>query len=142
MEEIPRSPVRASQSRISFGKSSSRTSLKDTSRTSSPDPNVPIPRSKSKNHIFRAGVGSRKDINNVSNSPEPGSNRNSSHLEPFNHSYASNLELIGDGPPALRDGNPLRSRRLSSPPDVKRNITSADVSMPIGRETPIPEGET
>ena len=134
--DCPESPRRASKARLSFGKSLSKGSLKDskTSVNSSDSGNTPIPRTKSKSQLFR---NKKKSQQSNGASPEPRSNRNSGasqHLEPFALNYGS-LDATEEPPPAqaLRDNELLRSRRISSPPN---NLTSADVSLPLRRDSP------
>lgn len=134
--DCSQSPRRASKARLSFGKSLSKGSLKDSksSVNSSDSGNTPIPRTKSKSQMFR-----NKKKSQVSNgaSPEPRSNRNSGvsqHLEPFTLNYDC-LDATEEAPPsrALRDNELFRSRRISSPPN---HLTSADVSLPLRRDSP------
>ena len=134
--DCPQSPQRANKARLSFGKSLSKNSLKDSksSVNSSDSGNTPIPRTKSRSQLFRNKKKSQQS-NGVS--PEPRSNRNSGasqHLEPFTLNYGS-LDATEEPPPsqALRDNELLRSRRISSPPN---NLTSADVSLPLRRDSP------
>lgn len=136
--ECPQSPRRSSKARLSFGKSLSKSSLKDSksSVNSSDSGNTPIPRTKSKSHNMFGKI--KKTSVSASNgaSPEPRSNRNSGasqHLEPFALNYGA---LVDEEPPssqALRDPEVLRTRRISSPPN---NLTSADVSLPLRRDSP------
>jgi len=128
----PITPRRSSLARLSFGsKSSSKCSLKEHPSSSKYPDNVPIPRSGSKSRLFRS---SKKSLN--SNSPEPSSQRSSG----VSLNYDSIYDIITPGPPQLSPRSDiLSSRRLSSPPDLRRNFTTADVSSPISRASPLPD---
>ena len=109
---------RSSNARLSFGKSLSKSSLKDSksSVNSSDSGGAPIPRTKSQ------GPRSKKK----GSSPPLGGKRLSTmsqHMDPLPLNY----ECAGEPPPPIRDS--LILKRVSSPP-----LTVADVSLPLRRE--------
>ena len=130
----PVTPRRSSLARLSFGsKSSSKCSLKDPHPSSSRHPdNIPIPRANSKSRLFRS---SKKSL--CSNSPEPSKSQRSSGVSLNYDSIYDIIQPANEAPLSPRS-DILSSRRLSSPPDLRRNFTTADVSSPISRGSPLP----